>query len=219
MRWLAMANRGGGWMSDYDVLPLHDFREEGFYLPNDGVLTVHNRQCPSLVSGAKSEWERVAKRIIEYAAEHHIDTDQKVLAALSRQKPYLFLMDLSVTQHMLNTTRWDRHECGAITPHSMRAVHFAHAPIKRAIREGKLPYNVTVQHRPEIVANWMQMWLEKCGEPGLFQRNPLLLKRTLRQVRAKMTETKKLPQRRPPEAPLNNTWVSGGAFQGYASFV
>lgn len=58
MRYLAMAAVGGGWMSDYDVLP---FRLSGCIEPlNDGGYTVYEGVFPGLVSGTSQEFNRVA---------------------------------------------------------------------------------------------------------------------------------------------------------------
>ncbi|KAJ8021936.1 hypothetical protein HOLleu_39280 [Holothuria leucospilota] len=58
MRYLAMATVGGGWMSDYDVLP---FRLSGCTEPlNEGGYTVYDSFVPSLVSGTSQEFTRVA---------------------------------------------------------------------------------------------------------------------------------------------------------------
>ena len=110
----------------------------GALLPNKGNLTLHNRLCPSLVSGSRGEWLRVAREMIEYAAEHEMNSDQKALAALAQEKPNAFKQDWSVTQTVFNASSWSDIDCGEQTPQSMRAVHFAHTPVKRALKEGKI---------------------------------------------------------------------------------
>ena len=57
-----MASVGGGWMSDYDLIPLGLKSSE---LPNDGKYTVHEYAVPSLVSGSQKEWERIALDITD----------------------------------------------------------------------------------------------------------------------------------------------------------
>eukprot|EP00545_Synedropsis_sp_CCMP1620_P009584 CAMPEP_0119013438 /NCGR_PEP_ID=MMETSP1176-20130426/8450_1 /TAXON_ID=265551 /ORGANISM="Synedropsis recta cf, Strain CCMP1620" /LENGTH=381 /DNA_ID=CAMNT_0006966529 /DNA_START=368 /DNA_END=1513 /DNA_ORIENTATION=- len=177
LRWLALAQVGGGWMSDYDVFPLHDFRNEGDikHLPNKGTLTLHNRLCPSLVSGSGAEWLRVAKEMIGCAAAQTIDSDQKALVVLSKQHPGVFEQDWSVTQTVFNATLWNEGDCSEQTPLSMRAVHFAHSPIKKAIREGLLPVGWTIRNRAEVANHFMNQWLQHCGQRKIFQQDAGLL--------------------------------------------
>lgn len=172
LRWLAMSAAGGGWMGDYDVFPLHDFRADGLELPNNGELTIHNRLCPSLVSGVESEWERMAKRLIEYGLEKQMRTDQRTVVALNKKWPDMFKLEYSVTQHMFNTTTWGPNECEAYTPTTMRAVHFAHAPMTRAKVEGKLPATFTFEQRPKVAAEWLEMWQQACGSRGFQGKAP-----------------------------------------------
>lgn len=165
-------------MSDYDVFPLHDFRKDGITLPNDGNLTLHNRLCPSLVSGSRGEWLRVAREMIEYASEHEINSDQNALAALYRKEPDAFMQDWSVTQTVFNASSWNDIDCGEKTPQSMRAVHFAHTPVKRALKEGKLPKEWSVRNRAEVASHFMEQWMDSCGNRKPFVRDGRLLLRS-----------------------------------------
>ncbi|KAI2496901.1 hypothetical protein MHU86_17594 [Fragilaria crotonensis] len=178
LRWLALAYVGGGWMSDYDVFPLHDFRDDGRTLPNNGNLTLHNRLCPSLVSGSRDEWLRVGREMIEYASEHEINSDQKALAALAHEKPDAFMQDWSVTQTVFNASSWNDIDCGEHTPQSMRAVHFAHTPVKRALKEGRLPKGWSVRNRAEVASQFMEQWMSSCGNRKPFVRDARLLLRS-----------------------------------------
>lgn len=54
VRHLAMAQAGGGWMADFDTIPLHI--KPGMPPPNNGRWTSQESGVPSLVSGNKSEW-------------------------------------------------------------------------------------------------------------------------------------------------------------------
>lgn len=72
MRYVAMAAAGGGWMTDYDVLPI---RLPGCTAPfNDGKLTIHERFVPALVSGSQAEYIRIAREMsdIDWRADSDI---------------------------------------------------------------------------------------------------------------------------------------------------
>lgn len=76
MRWVAMSNVGGGWMSDYDTFPLRLF--DTSVLPNEGALTVHDRFIPDLASGSSEEWIRVAQEIVQGLLDK--DAEKKIEA-------------------------------------------------------------------------------------------------------------------------------------------
>jgi len=64
MRYFAMAAVGGGWMTDFDTMPFHMPTSEYAMLPNSGKFTSFESFVPALLSGSKSEWEYIAKRLI-----------------------------------------------------------------------------------------------------------------------------------------------------------
>lgn len=68
LRWIAMASIGGGWMSDYDTLPLYS--NPSYILPNNGSLTVHTGHVPNLVSGSALEWNRIAQIMFDNYDKH-----------------------------------------------------------------------------------------------------------------------------------------------------
>lgn len=71
LRYLAMAEVGGGIMSDYDVMPYGwQFRGEKF----TKTLTTYQGGCPCLVSGTKGAYLLAVKAFLEYqltANDHH----------------------------------------------------------------------------------------------------------------------------------------------------
>mmetsp|Transcript_15759 Transcript_15759/g.24507 ORF Transcript_15759/g.24507 Transcript_15759/m.24507 type:complete len:354 (+) Transcript_15759:151-1212(+) len=160
IRWIAMAaTNSGGWMSDYDVFPLHDFRHEG--VPNNGAFTMHDGYVPSLASGSKSEWLRMIKRMIDHAQIVRSRSDMFAVEELGHADGNLFRMDYTVMpgNNALTGKEWT-WECRALTyPPNKRAVHFSH----RAIQEGRLQQGQTLENRAEIASEWLQMWLQKCG--------------------------------------------------------
>ena len=64
-RYLAMSETGGGWMSDYDTLPLH-FPATGDLVSN-GTFTVLQGHIPALMSGSQDEWRRMSRLLVESA--------------------------------------------------------------------------------------------------------------------------------------------------------
>lgn len=67
LRWLALASAGGGWMSDYDTIPL-DFPPSG-NLPNGGKCTWMEFSVPSLAAGAPEEFDAMLDLMIGTAEE------------------------------------------------------------------------------------------------------------------------------------------------------
>ncbi|CAE7267339.1 gly-3, partial [Symbiodinium sp. KB8] len=65
MRYLAMAEAGGGWMSDYDVIPT--WFPPDTDLPNDGRFTSYQNHVPALLSGRQDEWYRMADTLLTLA--------------------------------------------------------------------------------------------------------------------------------------------------------
>ena len=61
VRWLAVAQAGGGFMCDYDVIN-YSFRPQPV-----GNLALYERSVPCLVSGTAAEYERVARFFAAYA--------------------------------------------------------------------------------------------------------------------------------------------------------
>jgi len=60
MRWLAVAEQGGGFMSDYDVI------NYGFEPRQAGKLTIYQRWVPSMVGGTRDEFLRAVRWFSNY---------------------------------------------------------------------------------------------------------------------------------------------------------
>jgi len=69
LRHVALAAVGGGWMSDYDVVPVN--MPPCLALPNKGRFTTHEKFIPSLVSGSADECTRVAHLLGDVPWEDH----------------------------------------------------------------------------------------------------------------------------------------------------
>lgn len=116
LRWLAMAQAGGGFMSDYDVMPI-GFKPRP--LPSRLTLFQDHNPCPSLVAGTKEEYERICRWFMawepsDYDKAHdrgcHV-SDQNVLQQ-SKGK-----YDLIDTVKHYSAAGWEK----------AGAVHFANA--------------------------------------------------------------------------------------------
>jgi hypothetical protein len=72
-RYLAMATRGG-WMCDYDVFPLRDFRKlgraEGHQLPNKGKFALYGTVTATLAVADKENWEVTLRALMDDAHQH-----------------------------------------------------------------------------------------------------------------------------------------------------
>jgi len=100
IRHLAMANVGGGWFSDYDVVPLE--------LPacaapsNGGAFTTHEGFVPALVSASAAEYLRVTQLLGSIPWSHH----PKIFS--NDGKPHV--SDMLALQHLLSSgaiqVRW-----------------------------------------------------------------------------------------------------------------
>jgi hypothetical protein len=80
-RYLAMATRGG-WMCDYDVFPLRDFRNQGraeqHQLPNNGKFALYGIVTATLAVADKENWE-VTLRALMDDAHQHVNKNQNQL--------------------------------------------------------------------------------------------------------------------------------------------
>jgi hypothetical protein len=86
LHWLSVANAGGGWYSDCDVFPLHDFTND--ILPSGGKLTLWENIVPSLVSGSAAEYERGALLLAQNMQDDGQHSDILALVQLSRNNPF-----------------------------------------------------------------------------------------------------------------------------------
>ena len=79
MRWLAIAaQQEDAYMSDYDTFPLNIRVEDGLNLPNSGAFSGYERFVPSLMSGSASEWDRIAKAVLDRALKKFDDEGPNV---------------------------------------------------------------------------------------------------------------------------------------------
>jgi len=178
IRYMAMSAVGGGWMSDYDTFPLNHFLYHGRDLPYNGMFTVYNGFVPSLVSGNKREYFRIAKRIGE--SIHKAVYRQKYINKNSEKEHYKNKVpwsDMMALKDLYEKVSDDMYiqrfqvlggEKALLVGHDflpedcemtkdMRAIHFSH----RAITEGKQVYRGAI-HRGTIARKFLIMWHANC---------------------------------------------------------
>ncbi len=76
LRHFAMAVNGGGWMTDYDTIPLNMNADVyGKELPNEGQFTTYEVQVPSLIVGSSAEWDRVSRALLREGVDAGTNED------------------------------------------------------------------------------------------------------------------------------------------------
>jgi hypothetical protein len=160
LRWLAMSVVSGGWMSDYDTFPLHQFLPT---LPNQGRLTVHehskNGGVPSLVSGSGAEYHRLAAVLIENAWNHKADIWSDMFAlhdVYVASGGTIYMKDGHVVPGQVITkhTRSDRI---CKRTYAKYAVHFSHYAMDFGGTEG-----AKADDRSTIALRWLKEWRGLC---------------------------------------------------------
>jgi len=126
-RHLAMAAVGGGWMSDYDTIPLHI--QSGMPLPNEGRWTSFEWSVPSLISGTESEWRRMANMLVETGSKHqdvNLFSDMMAMQELAGLKPPPYTLELRVLglDQIHGNSLWGPSMCTA--SEQKLAAHMSH---------------------------------------------------------------------------------------------
>lgn len=160
-RWLAMAAVGGGWMSDYDVLPLNFHYPDDLY--QDGRFTIYSAVgdegggIPCLMSGSESEWERLAFSIVELGGTH--DSNEylwsDMMSSIDLYKKDHDAYELFDVMGALLEIEWDEETCNQYNHHL--AIHFSHSAMRKL---GMNDFNL----RPQFAAYWMNEWKTKCRD-------------------------------------------------------
>ena len=130
LRYVAMVAVGGGWLSDSDTVPTHLF--PGRDLPNNGTFTVHQYDFAALISGTRSEFERVSKHMIEKLRARRlmvhrlgICQDKLVLRDMIAKKQVLSSESVFPADHWSDVT-----SCANMTDPDKLAVQFSQAAVE-----------------------------------------------------------------------------------------
>jgi len=173
LRWVAMASVGGGWMSDFDTLPLYS--KPSFTLPNNGYLSIYNDHVPNLVSGSAAEWNRMAVIMFDnYIKNSNNGTEfwSDMLEmyfimtnSLMKGKP-LNLRESTEILHVYNIDKTmmrerimdpynlDEFQCHYLK--GLRAIHFSHHVCRL------VEFCEGFGERPPAIRLWYQSFVEYC---------------------------------------------------------
>ena len=180
-RWLAVAAAGGGWMSDYDIYPLHaDPTVYGHKLPNNGKLTSHCSYSPCIVSGSENEWNRIIPLMMHtlkkrsdklwsdmFATRNLIHLNQ-IIGERNYGKylfqTYCFVPNfLKVNVHevhnnafLINDSQSDGVQKTCLGTKRKMAIHFSHFSCSKAV--------FCDGDRGEALTKWIDHWRETCKE-------------------------------------------------------
>jgi len=155
-RYLAMATiPGGGWFSEHHVLPLRPTLKDPPDMPNNGAFTIFDRHVPSLVSGNRTEWDRISFSIMEKLREN----DLLSLLEIHDISPDAYHMEKKVlhTNLIFSSDQFTSGLCA--TTKDMRAIRFSLNDINQA--------NFNEENRPSMAKSWMKVWKARCrsGRP------------------------------------------------------
>lgn len=169
-RYLAMANVGGGWMSDYDTLPINFPIDKHFGLENDGQFTSFQAHVPSLISASASEWQRVAELFIKQmpVSTSEWKSDMYLLLEVGnvKQNDIMLYDQGSYVETFLKYKERDVVDCGMYK--RFMVLHCSHLAITTIEEQDLVPtYDYSEMDeavkRAKITEIFMDQWREQCG--------------------------------------------------------
>ena len=187
LRHFAMAALGGGWMTDYDTVPLNmNAADYGAALPNYGKFTTFEGGTPSLIVGSGEEWDRVSKALLQEGMDAKNDgrgmkddgkprlfSDMFALEALIEKEEVnvfhpgfnpqaVFQLHEDWITKATEIMAWDFQPNPTLQEHcdtmkEVMALHFSHSSIS----------NIGFLYaRPLLVAEYLDRWSKLCGGPN-----------------------------------------------------
>mmetsp|Transcript_15308 Transcript_15308/g.44276 ORF Transcript_15308/g.44276 Transcript_15308/m.44276 type:complete len:498 (+) Transcript_15308:1032-2525(+) len=193
LRWLAMGAVGGGWMSDYDTVPLRGSLERAVDLSYRPTFTVYGQNLssdavPALLSGSASEWNRMVNALVrlgptavEMVGKFPFPSDMYSLMSLQYSDEVYFHVENDLMRgqdaffslvegpNEFQCSKFNHLEMfeGQRVP-NWRAIHFSHA----ALMDVNVGFNNIASYRPKFALRWNSLYRNKClGEqmPGTQQ--------------------------------------------------
>lgn len=152
-----MAAAGGGWMTDYDTLPL--VMPACATLPNQGRFTVYESgYIPSLMSGSAEEWTRVGTRLLSEGVARlgsgaGLFSDMMALQALADNGTFIHEkrvlgLDSTFGHRLLNPN--------VCKYGKMWAAHFSHYAVNVYLK-------ISLAHRASFALATLEEWAKRCG--------------------------------------------------------
>ena len=167
-RWLAMATvEGGGWMSDYDVMPTNFPKKDILELPNKGKFSSFQVHVPCLLSGTQDEWLRVTKLLVDAIPrtdkEFGMITDMMAFLKLKNEgNHHIFFRYEVLKKFKYKEPR--KVDCEAMS--IGRAIHFSHRAKQEAHVRGL--FLTTAAYMPQgragSVFTFMEDWRDQCQD-------------------------------------------------------
>jgi len=160
LRYVAMAAIGGGWMCDWDVLPLH---LTPIGLPHAGRFTLYDSAhgaIPSLMSGSAGEWERMATLLATTGVKGPpkvallsdmlaLQEHQSLSRARGRPGPFRAESLVLDGKHLL------AQPANCSISRAYFAVHFSHQSTE----------TIGIDARAKVMNTTLQVWETACGKP------------------------------------------------------
>ena len=171
-RWLAMGTLpNGGWISDYDMFPLHFTGKESFDLvrENDnGRFTSYAYTAPALIYASREEWQRMINMLIEaippfeglltdmYVFKKLVETDKEAVGIV--YDPDKFASRLG----FMNYVERGKLSCQSLK--GQKAVHFSHYRTSVSFETGVYPLVEVspIQERGKAAAIMMNDYEKQC---------------------------------------------------------
>lgn len=185
-----MAVNGGGWMTDYDTIPLNMNADVyGKELPNEGQFTSYEVHVPSLIVGNSDEWMRVSRALLRegvnagtnedvgFAKEGQprLFSDMYALGALVEKGEVIVHAPHSVFQaHESSRTMaveimgWDLDVMTDYLGNPMLQKHCEETRYIMALHfshSSVTTFGYGPDNRPILIAAFLDRWSKLCGGP------------------------------------------------------